>query len=295
MRCSQFGSQQLVFGDRRSICREVGLREQNRFEGWLAQVSQRVLPNDRIERIRTFARELADGVLEEFWRSDPLNEHIRTNQSEGSVAAFIQDFRSFSKDEIISVRNENRRAQNILRYLGERWDFNCPTQDTMQATGYFKGVTLSQLAFELINETPLVTIFVSYKRSESSAFALLILSRLKAAGLEPFLDLALVPGENWHAGLKERIEKYDTFILILGKETLKSPYVLKEIGWAIEAGLEIIPIWHNGFEYKPTDWNLPPDLDHVLSNNHTIRVLEESALAYNNAIVELLNRFGVTP
>jgi hypothetical protein len=24
-------------------------------------------------------------------------------------------------------------------------------------------------------------------------------------------------------------------------------------------------------------------------------VLEESALAYNNAIVELLNRFGVTP
>lgn len=271
------------------------MSDQHRFEDWFGQVSQRVLPNDRIERIRTFARELAEGVLEEFWPSDPLNAHIRTNHASGSISAFIQDFRSFSKDEIMSIRNENRRAQNILLYLGERWDFNCPTQDTMQANGYFKGVTLSQLAFELINETPLVTIFVSYKRSESSAFALLVLSRLKAAGLEPFLDLALVPGENWHAGLKERIQQYDTFVLLLGKETLKSEIVLKELGWAIEAGLEIIPIWHNGFQYKSTDWNLPSNLDHVLSNNHTIRVLEESALAYNNAIVELLNRFGVTP
>lgn len=33
----------------------------------------------------------------------------------------------------------------------------------------------------------------------------------------------------------------------------------------------------------------------LLNTRHTIRVLEESALAYNNAIVELLNRFGITP
>jgi hypothetical protein len=33
----------------------------------------------------------------------------------------------------------------------------------------------------------------------------------------------------------------------------------------------------------------------MLRTTHTIRVLEESALGYNNAIVELLNRFGVTP
>jgi hypothetical protein len=33
----------------------------------------------------------------------------------------------------------------------------------------------------------------------------------------------------------------------------------------------------------------------ALASRHTIRVLEESALAYNNAIIELLNRFGVTP
>ena len=33
----------------------------------------------------------------------------------------------------------------------------------------------------------------------------------------------------------------------------------------------------------------------VNTGAHTIRVLEESAVGYNNALVELLNRFGVTP
>jgi ADP-ribosylglycohydrolase len=52
-----------------------------------------------------------------------------------------------------------------------------------------------------------------------------------------------------------------------------------------------MPIWHNGFVYRPEEWSqLPPEVSRVLGTTHTIRVLEESALAYNNAIVELLNR-----
>ncbi len=45
------------------------------------------------------------------------------------------------------------------------------------------------------------------------------------------------------------------------------------------------------------DWRniVTPEIDAALNNTHTIRVLEESASAYNTAIVELLNRFGITP
>jgi hypothetical protein len=59
--------------------------------------------------------------------------------------------------------------------------------------------------------------------------------------------------------------------------------------------LAIIPIWHNGFVYKPGAWNVSAQVDTALSKTHTIRVIEESALGYNNALVELLNRFGVMP
>ena len=70
--------------------------------------------------------------------------------------------------------------------------------------------------------------------------------------------------------------------------------VVEEIGWALEAKLTFIPIWHNGFSYKSEDWTLPPPIDEALRLRHTIRVLEENPLAYNNAIIELLNRFGGT-
>jgi hypothetical protein len=64
----------------------------------------------------------------------------------------------------------------------------------------------------------------------------------------------------------------------------------------MDAGLTIIPVWHNDFEYKSEDWgNVPVRIDQMLKNTHAIRVREESALDYNTAIVELLNRFGVTP
>ncbi len=126
-------------------------------------------------------------------------------------------------------------------------------------------------------------------------FALLVLSRLKAFDLDAFLDMSIRPGDNWHAYIKEQIHQRDYLVLLLGKASLDSDYVKQEISWAIEAGAEIIPIWHNGFEYKEGEFDLPPEIQKVLRSNHSIRVLEESALAYNNAIVELLNRFGVTP
>ena len=155
---------------------------------------------------------------------------------------------------------------------------------------------LTANAFLLVEETESEKIFISYKRSESSAFALLVMTMLKNAGLNPFLDLALIPGEDWSSGLKGRIKSADYFVLLLGANTLRSKVVQEEITWAFESNKIIMPIWHGGFEYSSGDWeDIPLKLDKLLSATHTIRVLEENPLAYYNAILELLNRLGFTP
>src|SRR4030095_15676733 len=130
---------------------------------------------------------------------------------------------------------------------------------------------LTERAFDLTRSGSISSIFISYRRKDSSAFALLILKHLKEHSLDAFVDMALVPGEDWHAGLKERIQGYDFFILVLGKDTLSSEYVVEEIGWAMDAGLTIIPVWHNDFEYKSTDWGrIPVRIDQMLQNTHAI-------------------------
>ena len=246
---------------------------------FIEKVCQRPLPNNPMARIRTLAKELAEGAAEELW--------------------------SISIQGVPSSAQWNKWvpiSKELNKYLLDRWNDHYPSWTLLRANQYLDyregtgtGFYITDLAFDLLEEAPLSTIFISYKRSESSAFALLVLARLKQAGLDAFLDLTLEPGEDWHAGLKERIQQRDFFILLLGKETLTSEVVRKEIAWALEGDAVVIPVWHNSFEYKTGKWDVSSEIDAVLRNNHSVRVLEESALAYNNAIVELLNRFGITP
>jgi hypothetical protein len=154
---------------------------------------------------------------------------------------------------------------------------------------------LTEKAVNLLEEAELGVSFISYKRSESSAFALLLEDRLTQANLSPFLDKQLQAGDDWHASLEEKIANSDYFLLILGKETLKSPITIKEISWALEYKKTIIPIWHNGFLFKAEDWpDLPVEISQALTNTHTIRVIEENPLTYDTALRELLNRFGIS-
>ena len=113
---------------------------------------------------------------------------------------------------------------------------------------------LTQSAIALIDETEPYNVFISYKRSESSALALLVLARLKEHDLIPFVDMALEAGGNWHADLEDRIRACDYFIVLLGENTLSSPMTVKEIGWALDAKRTIIPIWHSGFDIKSHKW-----------------------------------------
>jgi hypothetical protein len=154
---------------------------------------------------------------------------------------------------------------------------------------------LDKAAFDLVQEAEIADVFISYRRKDSSAFAMFVLTRLKMAGLNAYLDMAIPAGDDWKERVKAEIEKREYFVLLLGKETLSSPVVGQEILWALESGRKIIPIWHNGYKHVKGELNLPPQIDETLDNKSAIRVLEESGLGYNNAIVELLNRFGITP
>ena len=238
---------------------------------FIEMVCQRPLPQNPMARARTLAKELAEGAVIGVW---DIN---------------IRAFRGQISDPDVNA------------YREARWQGNDPHYALLYRMGYLtEGVTDLDMtptpaAYAMIEDAEPSSIFISYSRQESSTFALLVLERLKNAGLQPFLDLALEPGENWHEGLKERIQSREYLVLLLGPTTLASVHVVEEIVWALEAGLTLVPIWQPGFQYRRADWpDLPEPVADALTNTHTIRVLEANPLAYNNAIVELLNRFGIT-
>lgn len=240
------------------------------FERFIERVGARPLPQNPLARVRTMAKELAEGAAEGVWP-------VAMRQFRGTLI-----------------------EEAVVDYVRRRWNDASPHIHLLLNNGYLEltatDYQLTKAAFDLVEETEPANIFISYRRKDSSAFALLVLARLKAAGLEPFLDLALEPGEDWQAGLRERIKRYDYLIALLGPGTLSSEVVIQELVWALEGGLQILPVWHAGFHYRGEDWpHVPQTVRDALASRHTIRVLEESALAYNNAIIELLNRFGVTP
>ena len=248
---------------------------------FLEERRQIPIPDGDVLWVKLLAKELVLGVYRKLWTST-----ILTVQS------------NFVHGELIPI------DENIEEYLEKRWgDRHIGHHlELLQGHGYIdyngpgKGYTLIQAAFDLIDETESYNVFISYKRSESSALALLVNTKLKEHSLVPFVDMALEAGGNWHADLEERIKKCDYLIILLGEETLASTMTIKEIEWAIKYRKTIIPVWHSGFDLDSEQWNdIDSKVKDAIKQTNAIRVIEESASDYNRAIVELLNRFGITP
>lgn len=248
-------------------------------EKFLEERSKIPIPSGDVARIRLLAEELTLGVYRDLWSS--------------SFASF--------RGESILFTNE------LGHYENNRWGDLIPKKNLqlLRGHGYVEDklntrgdryYELTGAAFKLVRQMPSYNVFISYKRSESSALALLVLARLKEHDLIPFVDMALEAGGNWHADLEERIKACDYFIILLGEDTLASEMTVKEISWAIDAERTIIPIWHSGFDIGSDKWSaIPADVKDAIKQTNAIRVLDESASGYNTAIVELLNRFGITP
>ncbi|MCY4467013.1 MAG: toll/interleukin-1 receptor domain-containing protein [Chloroflexi bacterium] len=231
------------------------------------------------KRIQLIAKELALGVTNGFW-----DDNIVTD------------------DDDVDGESVIPHNKNLKSYFRERWDIEDIRRERklLNSYGFLTRNNyrdrLTQSAFELIDETEPFNVFVSYKRSESSALALLVLARLKEYGLVPFVDMALEAGGNWHADLEERIKACDYFILLLGEDTLSSPMTVKEIQWSLQYRRTIIPLWHSGFDLTDKKWaEIDQEVKEAIQQTNAIRVTDESASGYNSAIVELLNRFGITP
>jgi hypothetical protein len=249
-------------------------------ETFLERVKQREMPSNPLARIQVLARELAEGAASGLW----LVLFDRFDIERGEKDAF---------------------SQNLAAYFETRWNGidNSPNLALLAKNGYlhdeeqgrFSSIfSITKAAFDLLSISEAASIFVSYKRSESSAFALLVSNVLRQAGLSPFVDMQLEAGGDWREQLKKTIEQSDYLILLLGQKTLDSEVTLQEISWAQAAKTTIIPIWHNEFEFDGKDWPLlDAGLKDLLANTHTIRVTEENPLAYNTAMTALLNRFGI--
>lgn len=236
---------------------------------FIAKVSKRSLPQNPTSKVRMMAKELAEGALEKIWSpSFDINSSI-------------------FKDKI----------RPFLESRYNNFDYNVEFP-LLIAYNYLAGqrkYTITKEAFDLLGESDVATIFISYKRSESSAFALLVHNKLENSGLSPFVDMQLQPGQNWYTELEKNIKQSDYFIILLGHKTLESDVTIQEVQWALDAGIQIIPVWHNGFKYQSGDWpKIALEVDDALRNTHTIRVIEENPLTYDTALRELLNRFGIS-
>lgn len=285
-----------------------------RFNEWLGNLGIITLPDSSnvASRALILARELGEGAINGFWETEGI---IFDKYTRGASGAELADY----ADE--AALSELRDAQGSIyvpanpllrRYLRDRWgspnlsffpEFQLLlwrqylTETTDAKSSWQRAFTLMPSAFDTSSDETAepASVFISYKRSESSAFALLVLARLKEIGLKPFVDLSIEPGTNWKRFLEEEINKSDFVVVLLGPKTLESDTTQKEIVWAYEANKVILPIWHGGFRYVSGAWNVMDGVDDVLSNTHTIIVQNESAGGYNAALAELLNRFGFTP
>lgn len=262
-------------------------------EKFLEERSKFEIPSNDVEWVRLLAQELAIGVHRGLW---PL--YFRIWKDPDETVVYDENLKVFG-----SIRwNLTDWRQAIERLHG--------TEFIVARYDHF---TITRSAFDLLQEAAPYEIFISYRRQDSSALALLVNYRLKQFNLMPFVDMALEAGGNWHADLEERIKSCDFFIILLGKETLASDMTAREICWAIDSERTIIPFWHGEFG-KQEDFDLSQyvvklaaswsdkslvsrigDVRDVIQQTNAIRVTDESASGYNTAIVELLNRFGITP
>ena len=262
---------------------------------FLKKVCTRPLPENRMAQVRTLAKELAEGVLEGQWDTTlELSQSPRRD----SYEIYTETLKRYMNERwSTSPIEEDLHGEISPDELKRLFDLLITNNYLVEPEVTFGTLyKLLQKSFDLIDERGSASFFVSYRRSESSSFALLVLNLLKYAGQDAFLDMALEPGENWHASLEEKILSCDYFVLLLGKNTLASNNVCKEILWALEGNKVILPVWQPDFDRDNVDWSkVPKDIEQMINNTHAIRIQEESALEYHKAMTELLNRFGFTP
>jgi len=252
-------------------------------------------PIDPIERVHTFARDLAYGATRGLWGS-----RFQVNFLRG------EDWYS------LTYLNGVDSDQNFIPYMERKWQTTNPTSDLLESYGYLtvverfesgnKAYLLTPKAFALLEQPAAPpSVFISYARRSSSALALLIEARLKLEDhtLRAFIDKDIPLGDEWRDVLRDRIQSSAYFILLLAPETLASQPCADEITLALNTPTcKIIPICHNGYRLgashpaeTPTAALTPATLQ-TLATKNALVVESESAASYEDKINRLLSRLG---
>ena len=84
--------------------------------------------------------------------------------------------------------------------------------------------------------------FICYSRANTN-FAVRLAKDLKSAGYDVWLDQLDIPtGARWDDEIEKALETCTTFMVILSPESMQSQNVKDEIGYAIDAGKNILPL-----------------------------------------------------
>ena len=247
-------------------------------------------PENHLERVRFLAKALAYGARQGIWTP---RIRIVTRPHDGYELWH-------------SVGGEAYSTQLNI-YLRDVWNNHRPNSSFLFAEGYFdkfEGAETKHIEYILSDkartllEEPAVppTVFISYRRDESSALGLLVVARLQARGVQnPFIDMQIELGEEWHAKLEKRVQEAKYFIALIAPTTLESEFVRREIRWALDqrqkvgSEYQIIPVLHRGFNRQYSD-----SLAELGRIQH-VEINVENAANYDAAMVQLLNKLGYAP
>lgn len=255
-------------------------------------------PDDPIERVHEYARDLAyliaTGEVDDLQGRSP---HQMVSTAE-AINQFSLKWGGYVLDTYLTAEQKEKAADSKSELSSGTYYkllVPGPSFSTLVSFGYMMNVAnawhLTEKAFALL-EKPAVapSTFISYRRAESSALALLIEARLRLVGVrDVFIDKNITAGEDWAQRLEDTIRACQVFIVLVGAHTLNAPaaVVEKEIALAVESNCRIISLWHNGHHLKH-EKNYPS----VLDKRQFIVVEHESARHYEMAINELLNSLG---
>ena len=137
----------------------------------------------------------------------------------------------------------------------------------------------------------LCDIFISYRRVDGAATAMLLYDILTGKGYRVFLDLNTLKNGNFNDAILQQIKHCKDFIIILSPQALQrlddEDWVRKELACALREKKNIIPVMDPRFNF-PDD--LPEDIREI-RNMNGITIYTQ----YIKAIVEKIVSFLITP
>lgn len=269
---------------------------------------EEAVPENILKQIESFARDLAflatkeiRGSIYSSYDNESLKD-LRWRIEKKDLDKFPENYmkqflEKWTKDDPDSPNHKRAFYPKVSLMLS--FSYLQKHSESKLATGRDQTLyILTEKAFDLLNiPATKPTIFVSYRRYESSALAVLVETRLKLqdSQIGVFTDADIPLGDDWERKLEQSILDCEHFILLISHDTLSSEWVRQEIDWALESGSQIISICHSGYDLNITPENESPEEKQAREKllpwqYHLIR--EENAKEYHSAMTELVRNLG---